>query len=380
MYQEPLSFDKGVGVILGSFSPLHKGHLDMIFRAKKECLGGVIVVVCGYKGDKGYPLMTLKERYQMVRQFFQDDPLIAVYCLSDDELGISQYQDNQNMWQWDKWLVHLISDVLQENQKSKDSLSLNITFYVGEKEYQVALKERGFKTVLVNRKINPITATMIRKSPLKYWEQMAWTFHRRFSHNILITGTASEGKTTLVEDIGRYFNIPYSYEWARSYIKKHCIGDWEFDSRDFVAFLNGQYNYNRDCIESKHNKGVFISDTDCIVTKMYAKYYANDDEMALTMDEYRRVIEPVADMYIAKSRWDKIFILTPCGEFVDDHTRYLKHSSLAARKNLAYILIDELHKAGLSDKVEILEGGYLENFNKVKTYIESLEVSNRGKI
>ena len=86
------------------------------------------------------------------------------------------------------------------------------------------------------------------------------------------------------------------------------IGDWEFDTRDFLAFLTGQYNYNRDCLESPHNNGIFVSDTDCIVTKMYAKYYAMDKDMALTMDEYQRIIEPVADAFIknptgTKSSW-----------------------------------------------------------------------------
>ena len=82
VYQAPLMFSKGVGVVLGSFSPLHKGHLDLIYQAKKECMGGALVVVCGYNNDKGWPKMTLKERYQMVRQYFRDDPLVAVYALS----------------------------------------------------------------------------------------------------------------------------------------------------------------------------------------------------------------------------------------------------------------------------------------------------------
>lgn len=59
-----------------------------------------------------------------------------------------------------------------------------------------------------------------------------------------------------------------------------------------ISSLNGQFNYNRDCVESRLNKGVFVSDTDCLVTKMYAKYYAMDDGMALTMDEYEKVIAP----------------------------------------------------------------------------------------
>ena len=306
VYQNPLRYDKGVGVVLGSFSPLHKGHLDIIYRAKKECLGGVIVVVCGYKGDKGYPMMPLEKRYQMTREFFRDDNLVAVYCLSDDEMGIAGYTD-----QWDIWLRHFEQDIVALNSGSSDIDKEKITFYVGENEYQRQVSLRGYNAVLEDRTKNPISGTMIRENPIKYWDMIAWTYHRVFSHNILITGTASEGKTTLVEDIGRYFNMPFSFEWARSYIDKQNIGDWEFDCRDFLAFLNGQFNYNRDCIESRLNNGIFISDTDGIVTKMYAKYYAQDNEMALTLDEYYSVIEPVADTYSKKAHWDKVFVVVP---------------------------------------------------------------------
>ncbi len=101
IYQNPLQFGKGVGVVLGSFSPLHKGYLDLIYRVKKECMGGALVVVCSYENDNGWPKMTMKERYQMVRQDFRDDLLVAVYALSDDEMGIAEYATRQNEWRWD---------------------------------------------------------------------------------------------------------------------------------------------------------------------------------------------------------------------------------------------------------------------------------------
>lgn len=367
VYQKPLKYNQGIGVVLGSFSPLHKGHLDIIYRAKKECYGGVIVVVCGCYGDKGYPKMPLEKRYQMTREFFRDDDLVAVYCLCDDEMGIAGYTD-----QWDIWLKHFEQDIVGLNSGTTNIDRDKITFYVGESEYQREISLRGYRTVLEDRTKNPISGTMIRENPMKYWDMIAWTYHRVFSHNILITGTASEGKTTLVEDIGRYFNMPFSFEWARSYIDKQNIGDWEFDSRDFLAFLDGQFNYNRDCIESRLNNGIFISDTDGIVTKMYAKYYAQDNEMALTLDEYHNVIEPAADTYSKKAHWDKVFVVVPKGEFVDDHTRYMKHGSMQARTELAQILLEELNKAGLTDKIEILDGGYLNNFNRVKEYIKEI--------
>ena len=64
-WQKPLS-GKKVGVVFGSFAPLHQGHLDLIYRAKKENDGGCIVIVCGFDGDKGEPMMPHSKRYRYV--------------------------------------------------------------------------------------------------------------------------------------------------------------------------------------------------------------------------------------------------------------------------------------------------------------------------
>ena len=80
-------------------------------------------------------------------------------------------------------------------------------------------------------------------------------FKRTFSTNILITGTASEGKSTLVQDLGRYFNAPCSEEWARKYIADNCLTEWELNVADYIAFLEGQYNLNKSLINSPANHG-----------------------------------------------------------------------------------------------------------------------------
>ena len=38
-YQKPLNW-KSIGVVFGSFAPLHQEHLNLIMRAKKENDGG----------------------------------------------------------------------------------------------------------------------------------------------------------------------------------------------------------------------------------------------------------------------------------------------------------------------------------------------------
>jgi len=393
VYQAPLAYEKQVGVVLGSFSPMHRGHLDLVYRAKKECQGGVLVVVTGYDNDKGWPVMPLEQRYAMVREYFRDDPLVAVYALSDDELGIAQNNETRD-WDWRTWTDGLYTQVAAVNCQGRWArlfLEDNTVFYAGEPEYAAGLMALGYVVVLVDRGLaapvgealtenglvrmvsdgirDDISATAIRKDPYGHWDDMAWTFHRKFSHNVPVLGTASEGKTTLVEDVGRYFNLPYSKEWARDYMRKHGLGDWELDAADFAAFLAGQYEHNRDLIESRMNPGVFISDSDCMTTRMFAEYYAGDPVMRLSREDFDKIVAPLADMYAEKTRWDKIFVIRPHEGFTDDHERYMAHGDMASREAMWKLLERNLIDSGRMPLVEYLDGSYLENYTRVRAYV-----------
>lgn len=373
-YQKPLS-GKSVGVVFGSFAPLHQGHLDLIMRAKKENDGGCIVISCGYDGDKGEPLMPHRKRYRYVREFFSDDDLVAVYSINDSELGLANYPDG-----WDGWLKEFdeiwSKAVKEEHHVFYGDENPPVVYpirnwYVGDENYYDDLIERGENAVLVDRVAdNPICATMIRKNPIKNWDKITTPFRRIFSHNILITGTASEGKSTLVTDLGKYFNAPHSYELARDYMRDSCVSDWELDGADYIAFLEGQYNLNKQLINSPANHGVFFADTDSMVTRMYAEYYAQDETCALTQEEFEKVAI-MADELARKSRWDKIFLVAPHGVFVDDHERYMAHSGMKERQELFDILVKNIKSTGDWDKVTILTGNYYENFMAIVNYVRN---------
>lgn len=350
-YQKKLC-GKQVGVVFGTFAPLHQGHLELILRAKKENDAGCIVIVCGRDGDRGGKEMPIKLRYRYTREYFADDDLVAVYAIDETELGIEEYPNG-----WNKF----ITEVERILDFATDASSV---FYVGEAEYNEHLTKLGYETIKLERTKNPISATKIRNNPVEYWNQITLPFRRVFSRNVLICGTASEGKTTLVQDLGKYFSTAYSHEYARDYMKESSISEWELDGADYLAFLNGQYQMNKSLINSLGNRGIFFADSDSMTTRMYAEYYCKDPELKLTEEEFKD-IAVAADAITKKCRWDKIYVLAPEGVFVDDHTRYMACSGEKERTELFEVLCNNIKASGNWDKTTILNGGYWNNFKRI---------------
>lgn len=371
-----------IGITFGGYCPMHTGHLDLIMRAKKEndlCY----VIVCGYDNELRADEigLTLNRRYSLVKQMFKDDEQIKVFKVNDTELGIDESMSESN---WNIWLRYVEDQVEKFEETIEDKLYgiTEYTWYVGEESYVDSLNMRRYDrqkdntfgivddVVYVERSKNPISATLIRENPIKYWNKIALPFRQYFSTNILITGTASEGKSTLTRDIATYFGLPYSEEYGRTYMEYYGKDDTDLTVTDFQQFLIEQRRDTQKKIESAGNSGVVISDTDNLVTLMYAKAYVDDPAIDLTEEDYK-TLETLAKNIKRGIQWDKIFLLPPKNVFVDDGCRYMKQSTMDERTKNYNILVQLLKDFGWWDKVEIINGNFLENFNTVKNYVES---------
>ena len=358
-----------VGITFGGYCPMHQGHLDLIMQAKKEndiCY----VVVCGYDNEPraNETGLTLNRRFSLVKQMFKDDEQIRVLQVNDTKLGIDESMSESNWYIW----LNYVRDITLSNGRSPVDF---VTWYVGEESYVTSLnryKDEWFRfisnVVYVERTINPISATMIRENPIKYWNKIAWAFRPYFSTNILITGTASEGKSTLTRDIATYFGIPYSEEYGRTYMEYYGKSDTDLTINDFQEFLIEQRRDTKSKIESPGNNGIVISDTDNLVTLMYAQAYVEDNNIDLTEEDYK-TLETLAWNIKRGIQWDKIFLLPPKNKFVDDGCRYMEQSSMEERTKNYNRLVNLLKQFGWWDKVEVINGDYLENFETVKNYI-----------
>lgn len=361
---------KKIGITFGGYCPMHQGHLDLIMQAKKEndiCY----VIVCGYDGEeRGESIgLPLRRRISLVREMFRKDEQIRVLSINDTELGIDESMSDSN---WDIWLKEVKMQILKSDRHI-DGYDI-FTWYIAEPNYKAALEARTESLPITEVKLiekkNPVSGTLIRSNPIKYWKKIAKPFRAYFSTNILITGTASEGKTTLTRDIATYFGLPYSEEYGRTYMELHGKTDVDLTINDFQEFLIEQRRDTKKKIESDANEGIVISDTDNLVTLMYAGAYQEGDAIDLSYEDFESLYAFAKNLKRGIT-WDKIFVLPPKNKFVDDGTRYMKQSSMDERMQNYHRLMGLIVSFGWDDKVEVLDGSYHENFLRVKEYIES---------
>jgi NadR type nicotinamide-nucleotide adenylyltransferase len=355
-YQKPLP-SGNIGVVIGHFAPLHQGHLGLICRAKKEN-AGCAVIVCNSANDNRDPRFPFAKRYRKVREYFMNDDLVAVYGIDEEEKGIAEYPLG-----FDDWLKEVYK--IFPNRK--------LIFYCGvdRNNYAKEFGNRKIPSVIVPRLDNPISGTDCRKNSIRFWDKIASTFRPALSINILIIETASEGKSTLVKDLGKYFGTAYSHEEPRNYMVNNCLSDWELRLQDFMAFLYVQYEHNRQKIRSPENRGVFFADTDSSITLMYAEQYAEESKFAFPHEDLD-VLRVASCGYARCSRWDKIFLLKSNGIFFDDNTRYMEHSDMPSRIKLYNRLRHILEMWRMWDKVTELDGGeYAKNFEVIKSWVNS---------
>lgn len=344
---------KKVGIVFGTFAPMHRGHIDLIIKAKRIC-DSVKIIVSGREGDRGDKIgLSLQKRFRYIREVFNDDSLVEVSKL--DEANMPLMPEG-----WDVWL----DELFKVSNTNKDD---DLLFFVNEDEYVEELQKRGFKTQSEERNFG-ISASLIRENPFQYWRFIAQPFKRHFTKKVLVLGSASNGKTTLVKDLGLFYSAPTSLEYAREYQTTNNVRDDELTAKDYFYLLDGQYAQTSKAIDSKENKGLVIADTNSTVTKAYYDYYLDDSSSDTDLDI--KAVEHLYKSLVTKEKWDLILFVQPTGEYVDDGFRDMTMADEQIRQAFTDYLLQITKENHKDTKLIFLDEDYLGNYNKAIKEIE----------
>ena len=362
-----------VGLVFGGFAPLHRGHMDVIYTAKHAC-DKVLLVICSNEEERD-EVLPPDERFKIIDQGFKDD-IITVKQYK------TSYAERTDM-NWKFW-----ADGLCEIFTSFCKTFPNMTramIYTSDTEYILKLSAyQGYwqgclgpvkiTYASVNKGWN-VHAAWCRENPLKYWEYIYKPFRSYFTHKILIAGASSVGKTTLIQDLSKYYNIPVSEEAARSFQYPGITVNWDFEK--ILHNIKAQKDANDECMRSDLNPGFFISDSDMVTTMMYAELCRNSQPPSITDEEYK-LLDGIVEDYSKFVKWDKIFLIQPIDKpMTDDGFRFVQYDDYQFQLQLFQHQCKFYQRYGY--QYEVISVTYEDIFRKVSQYINNVRAKALGK-
>lgn len=275
------------GLVLGKMMPPTNGHVYLIMTAASQC-ETVHVMMCSRKSD---PIRG-QLRFTWLRKIFKDQPNVKIIHCTDEN---PQYP-HEDIHFWDIWYASVYSHI--------DKLDVVFTSEDYGKPFAKCL---GIDYVDVDkeRKDVPISATMIRNNPHKYWDYIPEAVKPYYTKKIVVVGPESTGKSTLVKQIAEHFDIPYVEEYGREYTD-NLPEDHELTPEDFNRIAMVHSDRIREALGDKW----VIIDTEAIVTQTFGELYLGENFRTREIEEY-----------INSQKFDLWLVTKPDIPWDDDGTR-----------------------------------------------------------
>lgn len=259
--------------MFGKFLPFHKGHHAMINFALTKCDVLTVFVCCSDK--EGIPC---EKRQSWILQTFSELTALQVRTFSYKESKLPNTSESsfEISKMWSEIFKQLIPDC---------DLVITSEEYGNYVASFMGIEHIPFDP---DKKLFPVSATVIRNDPFNNWQYLPVTVKPFFAIKVAILGTESTGKTTLTEKLSKHFNCSSVYEAGRDLIPDSKA--FEYDDLYLVASEHAK----RIEKATQGNSPLVIIDTDIHITKSYANFiFEKDLEVDSSITEYNK-----ADLYI----------------------------------------------------------------------------------
>ena len=205
--------------------------------------------------------------------------------------------------------------------------------------------------VYFDRNIVPISSTEIRKNPIKYWKYIPEICRHYYTKKVLIVGSESTGKSTLVQNLALIYNTNFVSEVGRDTCEYAGGEDYMIAEDLYENLLRQKINVME---AEKHSNKILFVDTDAITTMFYSHFLDIGEFDELKCEMLATYINIIND-------WDLVIFLEPTVEFVQDGTR---SEEIAANREEYSEHLKDLFKA-YDVEYEIISGDYLSRFKKI---------------
>jgi len=307
------------GLVLGSFCPLHNGHLSLINFGLHNC-DFLYIFLCSHDKED----IPGEVRYNWLLEEFKGVDKIKIIHKDTSHLENTSVSSVDVSKVWSVYLKELFPDV-------------NVIF-TSEKYGDYVAEFMNIKHMMFDEKRTtiPISSTLLKEKTLTYWEHIPESVKPYYTKKICICGTESTGKTTMTELLSTYYGVKHAKEVGRN-----ICADTNMCDKDMInQIIIGQAE------EIKKNLGnkILFSDTDLITTICYSEFLFNEHPENITKE-----IEEINKFDLYLYLWNDV-------PFVDDGTRMGEPKRSKFHKLL--------FKSFKGKNVVVIKGDYNKRLNK----------------
>lgn len=240
-----------VGMTLGKYAPLHRGHQQVIETALAE-MDHVVVLIYDVPETTPIPLPV---RAAWIRKLYPQVELLESW---DGPVEVSA--DPAVTAMHDAYLK-------QRLQHHRITHFYSSEFYGGHVSEALGAIDRR---VDESRVKIAISATQIRESPFTHRKMLSDVVYRDHLIHVVFLGAPSTGKSTLAEAMAAQYETVWVPEYGREYWEKHQV-DRRLTTDQLVEIAIGHRQREDQAIMSA--KRYLFIDTDASTTRNFSNHY-----------------------------------------------------------------------------------------------------------
>ena len=242
------------GLFIGSFNPVHNGHIEVIKFAltKVETL---TILFCYEPDEKIAAILRGGWLQSICREMGEGRIHIEEVC--EPALSYSKKSSRVVSKAWADYVLQRFGhfDAVFGSEKYVDYMA----------EYMNCEAQ-----VFDSQRLNvPVSSTLIRNKPFKYWDYIPSVVRPFFVKKVCFFGSESTGKSTMARLLAEHYQTDWVPEMARD-----LLGDRKCELTDFppIAYLQTGEVLRKNLTANK----ILICDSDLIITELYARIYFNE--------------------------------------------------------------------------------------------------------